>query len=207
MIPANVRSFPRFVTIGPDTNHDFATRRYLDFLGVNAEALGFVEHPEDGFAALLQRTSDFFVLCSVHPETPGLLCRFAGRAFIVDTFVSASKPMAIATRRDVSQPSTIGLFAATVGLAPTDAWRQTIVETRGTLATMGKNLLAGAYDSAIVYREFAETHADRLRIDIAIESPDDAWLVLSASRATGGTIVANPTGPVAIIIDRADRAK
>jgi hypothetical protein len=58
-----------------------------------------------------------------------------------------------------------------------------------------------------VYREFAETHADRLRIDIAIESPDDAWLVLSASRATGGTIVANPTGPVAIIIDRADRAK
>ena len=97
MIPANVRSFPRFVTIGPDTNHDFATRRYLDFLGVNAEALGFVEHPEDGFAALLQRTSDFFVLCSVHPETPGLLCRFAGRAFIVDTFVSASKPMAMVT--------------------------------------------------------------------------------------------------------------
>ena len=189
---------PRFLTLGPDTNHDFATRRYLDFHRAAHCPLTFVENPAEGFEAVIQGATDFFVLCSVHPKTARLLCDYAGRAFIVDTFISASKPLAIVSRAAVAEPKSLGLFAATIGLAPTARWRNVIVETEGTLATVGAHLRGGKYDSALTYRDFAERHRDELRVESEIESPDDAWLVLGRRRATG--LVADTNSVVSRVI-------
>lgn len=181
---------PRFLTLGPDTNHDFASRRYLAFHGCDMSDLAFVEEPEEGLRRLLSGAEDFFILCSVHPMTPGLLCAYAGRAFIADVFISSSKPLAVLTRSDVAAPRRLGLFAATVGLTATARWAETIVESDGTLATIAARLRAGAYDSALTYRDVADAHPGEFRVEEEIESPDDAWLVLSRERVTRGGLVA-----------------
>lgn len=188
---------PRFLTLGPDTNHDLVTRRYLEFHRASQCPLAFVENPVEGFEAVIDGETDFFVLCSVHPKTAQLLCDYAGRAFIVDTFISSSKPLAIVSRAAVAEPKSLGLFAATIGLAPTAQWRHVTVETEGTLATVGAHLRDGKYDSALTYRDFAERHSNELRVESEIESPDDAWLVLGRRRATEAGLVANAEGVVA----------
>lgn len=180
----------RFLTLGPDTNHDLVARRYLEFHKASRCPLDFVENPVEGFNALVSGEADFFVLCSVHPETARLLCEYVGRTFIVDTFISPSKPLAVVSRTAIAEPQSFGLFAATVGLTPIENWRQVTVETEGTLATVGAKLRAGKYDAALTYRDFAERYRDELRIDREIESPGDAWLVLATQRLGTDGIVA-----------------
>jgi len=182
---------PRFLTLGPDTNHDFASRRFLAFHGRDASDLAFVEDPEEGVRLLLSGAADFFILCSVHPMTPRLLCNYAGRAFIADVFISASKPLAVLTRSDVAAPKKLGLFAATVGLTATTRWAETIVESDGTLATIAARLRAGAYDSALTYRDVADADPGAFRVEEEIESPDDAWLG-SGRREAGSSRDATP---------------
>lgn len=187
----------RFLTLGPGTNHDVVARRFLAFHGAESCPLEFVEIPIDGFERLVAGDVDFFVLCGVHPQTPRLLCDYAGRAFIVDTFIAPSKPLAVLSRAEVARPRTLGLFAATVGLTPTARWEKVAVEEEGTLATLGAKLLEGAYDSALTYRDLADAHAGALRVDAEVESPDDAWLVLGRRRAAQSGLVASRTGVVA----------
>lgn len=191
------RHLRRFLTLGPSTNHDMVVRRLLAFHGAESVPLAFVATAAEGFELLVAGAADFFVLCSVHPRTSRLLCDYAGRVFIVDTFIAPSKPLAILTRKDVAHPRTLGLFEATVGLAPTARWPEVTVETEGTLATLGAKLLAGAYDSALTYRDFADTHAGRLTVEFEIDSPDDAWLVLARTREARSGLVASRTGAVA----------
>jgi hypothetical protein len=193
---------PTFLTLGPDTNHDVVARRYLAFHAVAADALAFVDRPAAGFEALLAGRADFFVLCSVHPETARLLCDHAGRVFIVDTFIAPSKPLAVVSRTTVKEPRTLGLFAATVGLTPTGRWPNVVVETEGTLDTIGRKLRDGVYDSALTYRDFAERYGDELTIEREIESPDDAWLVLATHRVAQSGLVANRDSAVAKALAR-----
>jgi hypothetical protein len=195
---------PRFLTLGPDTNHDFASRRFLAFHGCDESALAFVEDPEEGVRRLLSGAADFFILCSVHPMTPRLLCDYAGRAFIADVFISSSKPLAVLTRSDVAAPRRLGLFAATIGLTATTRWAETVIEREGTLATIAARLSAGAYDSALTYRDVADAHPGAFRVEEEIESPDDAWLVLSRERATRGGVVARRDSVVGLACARTD---
>lgn len=187
----------RFLTLGPGTNHDVVVRRFLAFHGAESCPLSFVDSPAQGFGLLSAGKAEFFVLCSVHPQAARLLCDYAGRIFIVDTFIAPSKKLAILSRADVARPQTLGLFAPTVGLVPTARWKEVVVETEGTLATLGAKLLAGDYDSALTYRDFADAHPGKLKVDAEIESPDDAWLVLARDRAAQSGLVASRTGAVA----------
>ncbi|MFM7345314.1 MAG: hypothetical protein ACKO1J_08115 [Tagaea sp.] len=187
----------RFLTLGPGTNHDVVVRRLLAFHGADSCPLGFVENAPEGFELLLAGRAEFFVLCSVHPRASRLLCEYAGKVFIVDTFIAPSKKLAILSRAGVARPRKLGLFEATVGLAPTARWQEVVVETDGTLATVGAKLLAGVYDSALTYRDLADAHSDELTVDAEIESPDDAWLVLARDRAAKSGLVASRTGAVA----------
>jgi len=182
---------PRFLTLGPDTNHDFASRRFLAFHRCDPSELAFVEDPEEGVERVLTGAADFFILCSVHPMTARLLCDYAGRAFIADVFISSSKPLAVLTRSEVAAPRKLGLFAATVGLTSADRWAETVIETEGTLATIAAKLRAGAYDSALTYRDIADVYPGAFRVEEEIESPDDAWLVLSRKRAASGGVIAS----------------
>lgn len=187
----------RFLTLGPGTNHDVVVRRLLAFHGAESASLEFVGTAAEGFERLAADQTEFFVVCSVHPRTPRLLCDYAGKVFIVDTFIAPSKKLAILSRAEIARPRKLGIFEATVGLVSTARWPEVVVETEGTLATLGAKLLAGAYDSALTYRDFADSHAAAVRVDTEIDSPDDAWLVLARTREARSGLVASRTGAVA----------
>jgi hypothetical protein len=179
-----------FVTMGPGTNHELVSRKYLAFHGLPTAALSFVSEPWDGARLVLDGRVDYLILCSVHPDAPTITGRHFRELFIVDTFISSSKPLAILTRREVANPRRLGIFAPTRDYADTSKWSEVVVEAERSLVQIWQRLLAGEYDSALVYLEYAEGHANRVVVDQVIGSPDDAWLVFGRERASdGGPVV------------------
>ena len=202
MNPASRPEAPRFVTVGPGTNHDVVARAYLEFHGLDDRHLGFVAEPDEAVAQLLQGNADYFVLCSVHPDAARITGEHWRRVFVVDSFISSSKTLAVLTRRGVVRPRSIGLFAPTRSYLDTSRWSELVVEETGSIVTVGEKLLRGAYDSALVYLEYAERHPDRLEIDEIVGSPDDAWVVFGLHRASDGRLVASEFSTVAAAINR-----
>lgn len=179
----------RLATLGRGTNHDFVARRYAELRGLAPEPLGC-----DTLAAcaeaVLAGDAAYAVICSVHPDTPHLLTAYHKRLFLADTFISPSKPLAIVTREQIHRPHSIGVFTATLGLADLSAWREIVVEKSGTIFDVETQLRRGAYDSALVYRDFID-RVSGYRLEMEIDSPDDAWLVLGTKRAYRGALVAS----------------
>ncbi len=175
----------RFVTLGPGTNHDVVARRYLDFHGVDDSVLTFVPTPEEGVDAVLDGRADYLVLCSVHPDAAGITGRHHRRVFIVDTFLSASKPLAVLTRAEVAHPRRLGLFAPTRDYVDTSPWPEVMSETEGSIVRVWQGLRDGAYDSALVYEAYADEHPGRFRVDAAVGSPVDAWVVFGRHAIPG----------------------
>lgn len=189
---------PGFVTLGPGTNHEVAARRYLDFHGVDQAGLSFAGSSAAAVAMLRDGTADWYILCAVHPSTPEVVGQFHSGIFVVDTFIAPSKPLAILTQADVAHPRSIGLFTPVSGYADVSAWPERVAITDGSLVEVGEALLARRFDSALVYAELADQHPGRFRVDAAVESPDDAWLVLGRTRAAGRDgLIASPAGAVA----------
>ena len=179
-----------FVTLGPGTNHDVVARAYLDFHGASPEALRFVEDPKEGVRMLREAAADYMILCSVHPDAAEITGRNFREIFVVDSFISPSKTLAILTRVDVAAPRRLGIFAPTVDYTDTSAWDEVIVEAEGSIVAVADRLIAGAYDSALVYLHYAEDHAGMFRIDRVIGSPVDAWVVFGRVKAGDGGLVA-----------------
>jgi hypothetical protein len=48
----------------------------------------------------------------------------------------------------------------------------------GALVDIGRSLLAGEYDSAILYQATVDANPDVLRVNEELGSPDDAWLIM-----------------------------
>jgi hypothetical protein len=188
---------PRLVTIGPGTNHDVVARAYLTFHGLDGGHLGFVALPEQGVAMILRGEADFLLLCSVHPDAARITGENFRRLFIVDTFISPSKTLAVLTRRGVTRPRSIGLFGPTRPYVDTSRWEQVVEEQTGSIVTVGDQLLRGEVDSALVYLDYAERHPERFEIDEIIGSPDDAWVVFGTERAFAGEVVASRDSAVA----------
>ncbi len=175
----------RFVTLGPGTNHEVVARRYLDFHGVEPSALVFAPTSSAAVAMLRAEEADWYILCAVHPSTPEVVGQFHRGIYVADTFIAPSKPLAILTQADVLQPRSIGLFTPVAGYADVSAWAEQVMIGDGSLVEVGAALLERAFDSALVYAELAEQHPGRFRVDAAVESPDDAWLVMGRVRAAG----------------------
>lgn len=178
----------RLATLGRGTNHDFVARRYAGLRGLDPEPLA-CDTLKDCADAVLAGDAAYAVICSVHPDTPHLLTAYHKRLFLADTFISPSKPLAIVTREQIHRPHSIGVFTATLGLGDLSAWRETVVEKSGTIFDVETQLRRGAYDSALVYRDFLD-RVPGYRLETEIDSPDDAWLVLGTKRAFKGEIVA-----------------
>ncbi len=66
--------------------------------------------------------------------------------------------LAIVTRAQIHRPYSIGVTAADRGLADFSAWREIVVEESGAIETVEARLKAGAYDSALVRREFLDVN-------------------------------------------------
>ncbi len=60
-------------------------------------------------------------------------------------------------------------------------------------------LLAGRYDSALVYGEYAQQYPGRFRVDQQLGSPDDVWIVYSRERTSQGLIQACVDSPVVFL--------
>ena len=194
-MPAAAR--PRFVTIGPGTNHDVVARAYLGLHGLDGGHLAFVAMPDAGVAMILRGEADFLLLCSVHPDAARITGENFRRLFIIDTFISPSKTLAVLTRRGVARPRSLGLFGPTRPYVDTSRWEQVVEEQAGSIVTVGEALLRGTYDSALVYLDYAERYPDRFDITEVIGSPDDAWVVFGTQRASTGGVVAAPDSAVA----------
>jgi hypothetical protein len=179
----------RLATLGRGTNHDFVARRYAALRGLPPEPLAF-DTLKECADAVLAGDAAYAVICSVHPDTPHLLTAYHKRLYLADTFISPSKNLAVVTREQIHRPHSVGVFTATLGLGDLSAWREIVVEKSGTIFDVETQLRRGAYDSALVYRDFLD-RVPGYRLEMEIDSPDDAWLVLGTVRAFKGEIVAS----------------
>lgn len=186
----------RVATLGPGgTNHELVTRRYLEFHGVGSFEIVLVESFLAGVEHLKSGDVDYLVQCAVHPETPDTLGRNFRDIFAVDCFISNSKQLAIITRKDVDSPKSIGvLLPANEHYTDLGRWERKV--SYPSLPTIFAKLLEGEFDSALVYKEYADRHPDRVRVDELIGSPDDVWIVYSRDRLERDGILAWRDSPV-----------
>ncbi|KAF9879644.1 hypothetical protein CkaCkLH20_03187 [Colletotrichum karsti] len=188
-----------FDTLTQGTNHDLVTRRYLDFHGLTGTStITFYDSFYDAVAALKNDTLDHVLMNAVHPEAPSIVGSAFRTVFVVDAFISPSKPLVVATRRDAADPprSVAVLYPAVANYTDTSRWPDVVRVTSGGLVQIARDLVEGVYDSAIIYRDTALANADVLRIDEELGSPDDAWLLLGRSRTYTNSVLAWPDAPV-----------
>jgi hypothetical protein len=185
-----------FATFGPQgTNHERVTNQYIRFHGIENARIELVSNFEQATKGLLDGDYDFVVQCAVHPETPETMGSHFSKMFAVDSFISRSKELAILTRSEIANPRTIGLLSpATESYIDPGKWETLIPGI--SLPIIFDNLLNGAYDSALVYLEYAEQFPDRVRVDQVIGSPDDVWIVYGRERTSEGKLQAFRNAPI-----------
>ena len=169
---------PTFATLGPSgSNHELVARRYLNFHGLDDARIVLVDGFQEALELMATGQAQHIIQAAVHPETAATVAiahvRHAIR--VIDTFIAPSHPLAILTRREVSQPRTLALQPATRDYADISPWAEIIEET--STATIAAGLLAGRYDSGLTWRHLAAEHPGQFRIDTDIGTIDDPWLV------------------------------
>lgn len=186
----------KVATLGPSgTNHELVTKRYLAFRGIRDAEVVLVPGFDDATRGLLGGEFDFIVQCAVHPATPQTMGTHFAEMFAADCFISPSKDLAVLTRTEVERPRTICLLRpATESYIDVSQWEEVIGGT--SLPLIFEGLLAGRYDSALVYLEYAAQYPDRVRVDQELGSPDDVWIVYSRERTSNGLIQACADAPI-----------
>ena len=139
--------------------------------------------------------ADFMVQVAVHPDCADVVSKahFDYGIRIIDTFISPSRELAILTRAEVAEPRTLALQPATRGYADISAWPEHVPVS--SIMRIAEGLLERRYDSGLTTLEFAERHPGRFRVDVAIGTVDDPWLVFGAERVSTGGLVAWPESP------------
>ena len=135
----------RIATLGPaGSNHEKAARAYLRFHGLADAELSYFETYSQALEMLRGGSIDFFTQVCAHPEVAITIERFHREVFVVDSFVSPTRPMDVVTRRDVKEPKSLGYMIASaatyargtiyMGLAQADS-----LITGGLLVAMDAN--------------------------------------------------------------------
>jgi hypothetical protein len=186
-----------FGTLGPEgTNHEYVTKRYLEFHGIDDAGIRLFGNFDDAVAAMESKEIDYLLQCAVHPDTPRVMGSNFRQLFVVDTFISPSQMLAVLTRADVEHPRSIALVSpATDGYADLSAWEERIPVV--SIPYGFDRMMAGECDSALVYLSYHDKYPGDLKVEHIIGSPDDAWIVYGRERVGGDKIVADKTSPVA----------
>jgi len=186
----------RFVTLGPaGSNHEFVTAAYLQHHGIaDFSSVELVLSFDEAARKTLSGAADHIVQVAVHPSTAEIVARYRKQLFIVDAFVSPSRDMAVVTRRDIRQPTSLALQPATREYVDTSGL-ELIPET--STASVAQGLLAGKYESGLTYASLAIDYPDRFRIDTPIGTVDDAWLVYGRDQLSRGRLMSWPDSPAA----------
>ena len=188
---------PAFVTLGPPgTNHELVTRRYLAFRGIETARIHLVEDFHDGLKMMADDRADFMVQVAVHPDCADIVAaaHFEYGFHVVDTFISASKELAILTRKEVQTPRSLALQPATRRYASLEAWEELIHVN--SIMRVAEGLIDGMYDSGLTTLELADQYPHLLRVDVRIGTVDDPWMVFGKHRISGGNLLAWPDSPV-----------
>ena len=194
-----------FATLGPSgSNHQFVTERYIALHSLPAR-VELVLDFDIALDLLLARRVDHIVQVAVHPATASTTARHYKRVFVIDAFVSSSRPLGVISRKDVARPRSLGLQPATREYVDTSHWDEFVSET--SIASVAAGLLDGRFDSGIAALELAEQYPDLLRVDKEIGAIDDAWLVYGVEPVTNGGIVAWLNSPAAALFRRELEAK
>lgn len=187
----------RFITLGPaGSNHEFVTRRYLDFHGLRERAaLDLAANFDRCTEAVLHGHADYMVQCAVHPATVSTVAKFFAGLHLIDTFISPSQDLAVLERRDAGKPAALAVMAPTLPYIDRSRWQR--VELVETVAEVTRGVIDGRYAAGLGYAAAADAHPERLRIAQFIGTVDDAWLVYGRTRLTGGRLSAWADGPAA----------
>ena len=166
----------RFGTLGPVvSNHDWVAHEYLKkHKLIQAEVVLFTDF-DLAFAALLDGRLDYVLQVAVHPSVAATVARYRNRLHLVDTFISPSQAMAVVSRRDAEDRSTIGLQPATRDYIDVSQWSHVVPEP--STVDVSEGLLNGKYGSGITLVRFVDEYPDLLEIDEMIGTVVDPWLV------------------------------
>jgi hypothetical protein len=185
-----------FATLGPaGTNHELVTRRFIAFHQLTSARIELVNDFAQAIAGLRRGDFDYVVQCAVHPDTPHTLGANFRDVFAVDAFISPSKDLAVVTRKEVTQPKSIGLVSPSTDKY-VDLSRWTEKHAGPSIPVIFENLLNGQYDSALVYLDDAKKFPDRVRVDEIIGSPDDVWIVYGMVQLSEGRLLAWRESPL-----------
>jgi hypothetical protein len=180
----------KFITLGPaGSNHEFVTRRYLDFHGLRDTAT--TELTPDfaqGAQALLQGRADFMVQCAVHPATVETVAKCFEGLYVIDSFISPSQDLAILQRSDVPDPQSLAVMLPTLPYIDRSRWPR--IEFVETVAQVTRGLVDGTYAAGLGYASAAAMHPGRLRIAQFVGTVDDAWIVYGRTRLSAGRLTA-----------------
>jgi hypothetical protein len=180
-----------FATLGPEgSNHELVTRHYLAFHGLMGAEIKLIDDFEAGLSLMAEGKVDHIIQAAAHSGTAAILAKahFHYQFRTIDCFIAPSHPLALLTRSDVEVPVTLALQPATRDYADLSRW-PTLIEEATTVA-VGQGLLAGRYDSGITMLQLAEDHPGRFRIEQALGTVDDAWIVYGRTRTCDGDILA-----------------
>ena len=180
----------RFATLGPaGSNHELVVARYLEFHGLTGRAVTSLHASfEEAVHRVLAGDADFLVQCAVHPATPETVAQYFRGLYLVDTFISPSRDLAVIRRKDCPAPATVGAMAATTSYADLSRWGT--VQPTETVAAVTRGLLDGRFDAGLAFATLADEYPERFCIDHHVESVDDAWLVYGRKRVSNGALVA-----------------
>lgn len=193
-----------FATLGPaGSNHDWVTKRYLEFHRLSDAQIELFSDFDDAFEAMFNGRIHHVIQVAVHPSVTTTVAKYRGRAHLIDTFISPSQPMAVLTRTEIDAPTTLGLQMATRDYVDASRWSSLVPEV--STVTVAEGLLAGKYDSGLTLLSIADQYPDRFRVDEVIGTVDDAWLVYGLEATCQGQVQAWPNSPASKLFHRASQ--
>jgi hypothetical protein len=183
------------ITLGPEgTCHERATRRYMEFQGVEDYEVELTTDLFAGLEKVRERPGAFLVQCSAHPQVHEITEKHWTEVFVVDTFIYPTKHLVVLSRREVETPRSLGIVPATKGYVDLSRWEEVVDVASKPL--VGEGLLRGDYDSGLTHMEHVEEHADELRLDLDIGEIDTTWVVYGRQKRFRGEVIGIPSAEI-----------
>jgi hypothetical protein len=182
---------PTFITLGPSgTCHENALRHYLDFQGLSSFEIELTEDLLEAIVEVRDQPNTFLVQCSAHVQVHLVTERYHQDVFVVDTFIYPTKELGLIVRRDVEQPSSLGIVSATRGYLDLAPW-ETVID-QPSKPVVARNLLAGEFDAGLTHVHHAVEHPDRLRLTDYYGAVDTTWVVYGPFKRFAGEVIGQP---------------
>ncbi|HVZ44986.1 MAG TPA: hypothetical protein VHA82_14335 [Ramlibacter sp.] len=189
----------KFITLGPvGSNHQLVVERYVQFQGLEGKAsIEFFKTFAEGSARILDGSADFMLQCAVHPETVDTVARYSQGLYVIDTFISPSRDLAVIRDRRAPPPTSIALMNPTRDYTDPARWGEVV--SMPTVVAVAQGLREGRFARGLTYASVAAEDPERFEVEEFIGSVDDAWIVYGRERVSGGKLLAWPGSPASKI--------